>query len=101
MDTRFSITENLKTSKNRYSVEFKKEAARLIIIDGMSGSEASKRLGVSAAQLYKWRDAHLEALAGESDAQGLASPKEMAAELDSLRKELRKAERVNEILKKR
>ena len=101
MDTRFSITENLKTSKNRYSVEFKKEAARLIIIDGMSVSEASKRLGVSAAQLYKWRDAHLEALAGESDAQGLASPKEMAAELDSLRKELRKAERVNEILKKR
>jgi transposase len=101
VDTRFSITENLKTSKNRYSVEFKKEAARLIIIDGMSVSEASKRLGVSAAQLYKWRDAHLEALAGESDAQGLASPKEMAAELDSLRKELRKAERVNEILKKR
>ena len=101
MDTRFSITENQKTSKNRYSVEFKKEAARLIIIDGMSVSEASKKLGVSAAQLYKWRDAHLEALAGESDAQGLASPKEMAAELDSLRKELRKAERVNEILKKR
>jgi len=98
VDTRFSTKENLKMSKKRYSAEFKKEAARLIIIDGMSVSEASRKLGVSAAQLYKWRDAHLEGLAG--DAQGQASPKEMAVELESLRKRLRKAERVNEILKK-
>jgi transposase len=87
-------------SKNRYSTEFKKEAARLIIIDGMSVAEASKKLGVSTAQLYKWRDAHLEGLAGEAGASGQASPMEMASELDSLRKRLRKAERVNEILKK-
>ena len=40
-------------SKKRYSAEFKKEAARLIIIDGMSVSEASRKLGVSTAQLYK------------------------------------------------
>jgi transposase-like protein len=54
-------------SKNRYSAEFKKAAARLIIIGGMSVSEASKKLGVSPAQLYKWRDAHLEGLANEAD----------------------------------
>lgn len=87
-------------SKNRYSAEFKKEAARLIIIDGISVADASRKLGVSTAQLYKWRDAHLEGLSGEAAAGGQASPKEMAAELDSLRKQLRKAERVNEILKK-
>ncbi len=84
-------------SKNRYSAEFKKEAARLIIIEGMSVAETSKKLGVSPAQLYKWRDAHLESLSGEAAESGQASPKEMAAELDSLRKRLRKAERVNEI----
>ena len=87
-------------SKNRYSAEFKKEAARLIIIEGMSVAETSKKLGVSPAQLYKWRDPHLESLSGEAAASGQASPKEMAAEMDSLRKRLRKAERVNEILKK-
>jgi transposase-like protein len=32
-------------SKNRYSAEFKKEAARLIIIGGMSVAETSKKLG--------------------------------------------------------
>ena len=40
-------------SKNRYSTEFKKEAARLIIIEGMSVAETSKKLGVSPAQFYK------------------------------------------------
>jgi transposase-like protein len=40
-------------SKNRYSTEFKKEAAWLIIIEGMSVAETSKKLGVSPAQLYK------------------------------------------------
>ena len=87
-------------SKTRYSEEFKKEAARLIIIDGMSVSEVSKKLGASPAQLYKWRDAHLERLSEGAASTGQADPKEMAAELDSLRKQLRKAERVNEILKK-
>lgn len=86
--------------KPRYSEEFKKEAARLIIIDGMSVADVSKKLGTSPAQLYKWRDAHLDALDGDAAAAGQASPKEMAAELDSLRKQLRKAERINEILKK-
>ena len=87
-------------SKTRYSEEFKREAARLIIIDGLSVSDVSKKLGASPAQLYKWRDAHLEALGGEAASCGQASAKEMAAELDSLRKRLRKAERGNEILKK-
>jgi transposase len=87
-------------SKTRYSEEFKKEAARLIIIDGMSVADVSKKLGASPAQLYKWRDTHLDSLSDGAAAGGQASPKEMAAELDSLRKQLRKAERVNEILKK-
>ena len=87
-------------SKNRYSAEFKKEAARLIIIEGMSVAETSKKLGVSPAQLYKWRDSHLESLSGEAAASGQASPKEMAAEIESLRKQLRRSERINEILKK-
>ena len=87
-------------SRTRYSPEFKKEAARLIIIDGLSVSEVSKKLGASPAQLYKWRDAHLDSFSEGAAAAGQASPKEMAAELDSVRKQLRKAERMNEILKK-
>ena len=87
-------------SKKRYGAEFKKEATRLIIIDGMSVAKSSEKLGVSAAQLYKWRDAHLEAFSGEAAKDAQASPKVLAAELDRVRKELRKAERINEILKK-
>jgi transposase len=60
-------------SKNRYSAEFKKEAARLIIIEGMSVAETSKKLGVRPAQLYKWRDAHMESISGEAAESGQAS----------------------------
>ena len=41
-------------SSQRYSPEFKDEAARQIIDRGYSVVEVSERLGVSAHSLYKW-----------------------------------------------
>ena len=41
----------------KYSVEFKKEAARRLIIDGLSASKVSEKLGVKAELLYRWRQA--------------------------------------------
>lgn len=87
--------------RKRYSVEFKKEAARLLIIDGLSAPEVAQQLGVDTGMLYRWKSEHLtelEASNGPSN-KGL-NPTQMAAEIDRLRKDLAKAERINQILKK-
>lgn len=86
--------------KKRYSAEFKKEAVRLMVLDGLSAPDVSQKLGVSANQLYKWKQTHLSELEKDAQAKSQASPKEMAAEIDRLRKELARSERINEILKK-
>ena len=86
-------------TKKRYSAEFKMEAARMIIVDGLSVKEVSEQLGVAQNLLYKWKQEHIEELEASNPA-GARSPKAMAAELESLRKELAKARRMNEILKK-
>ena len=86
--------------RRRYSVEFKKEAARLLIIDGLSAPEVSEKLGVSTNMLYPWKGKHLKELEGTIDSSSGSSPTEMATEIDRLRKELAKSSRINEILKK-
>ena len=86
--------------RRRYSVEFKKEAARLLIIDGLSAPEVSEKLGVSTNMLYRWKGKHLKELEGAIDTSSGSSPTEMATEIDRLRKELAKSSRINEILKK-
>ena len=39
--------------KRRYSIEFKKEAVKLMILDGLSATEVSTKLGVNTNQLYR------------------------------------------------
>ena len=85
--------------KQRYSTEFKSEAVKMIIIDGVTVKEVSEQLGVPANVLYVWRQKHLEKLEAESP-EGAQSSKAMAAELADLRKQLAKQKRMTEILKK-
>ena len=85
--------------KKRYSTEFKREAARLMIIDGVSAPEVAERLGVNISLLYRWKQEHLEEQDAKAGEPGLGAV-EMAAEIEDLRKRLAKAERINEILKK-
>jgi transposase len=85
--------------KRRYSVEFKKEAVRLMLIEGRPTAELADELGVARNLLYRWKSDHIEELEAEAKP-GEHSPKEMAAEMEELRKKLRKSERMNEILKK-
>jgi len=86
-------------ARRRYTAEFKREAARMIIIDGTPVKQASEQLGVSEGVLYEWRRKHLDELEA-SNPEGSASPKDLAAENERLRKELAKSRRMNEILKK-
>lgn len=100
MDTGVSWKEKPKVKKQRYSIEFKREAARLMIIDGMSAPEVSEKLDVKTRMLYRWRKEHLAQLEGADPGKSGASPAEMASEIEQLRQRLAKAERINQILKK-
>ena len=86
-------------ARRRYTTEFKKEAARMIIIEGTPVREVSEQLGVHPGMLYNWKGQFLEELESQSPS-GSPSPKAMAEELASLRKELAKSRMMNEILKK-
>lgn len=85
--------------KQRYTAEFKQEAVKLILIDGTSVKDVSKQLGVPEGVLYSWRQKHLDELEANAP-EGAQSPKALAKENEQLRKELAKARRMNEILKK-
>ena len=85
-------------SRKRYANEFKKEAVRYLVIEGESVASVSKRLGVSSNQLYKWKSLYLSECSADSKAK--PDLREVVAENDRLRKELRRAERANEFLKK-
>jgi transposase len=85
--------------RRRYTAEFKKEAAKMIIIDGIAVKEVSEQLGVPEGVLYSWKQKYLDELEQKSP-EDAPSPKAMAEELGQLRKELAKQKRMNEILKK-
>jgi len=85
--------------KQRYTAEFKQEAFKMLIIDGVTVKEASQQLVVPEGVLYSWRQKHLDELEANSPV-GAQSPKAMAAEIAELRKQLAKQKRMTEILKK-
>ena len=85
--------------RRKYTTEFKKDAVRMVIIEGQKASEVSAQLGINVNQLHRWKREHLESLeATSSPAQG--SPAEMAEEIQRLRKELAHSVQINETLKK-
>jgi len=72
-----------------------------MILDGLSATEVSTKLGVNPNQLYRWKRLYLDDQQGKVSSEQLSrSAKEMATEIDRLRKELRRSERINQILKK-
>ena len=97
---RFSWKENRKVKRRRHSREFKKEAVRYMVMEGESAPSVAERLGINTNLLYRWKGEFLEELGGGPKENSQLSPKEMAAEIDQLRKRLRHSEQINEILKK-
>lgn len=86
--------------RKRHSAEFKREAARLMIMDGQSAPVVASQLGVNPSLLYRWKREHLAELEQSGPGRAGASPTQMAAEIEALRQRLAKAERINQILKK-
>ena len=83
--------------KRVFSEEFKVHSVRLVTVEGYSIAAAAKSVGVGEQSLRKWpaRLAPPPVPCGED-----ASVKELRAEVDRLRRELRRAEMEREILKK-
>jgi transposase len=100
MDERFSWKENQNVKRRKHSLEFKKEAVRYLVLEGESAGSVSERLGINPNLLYRWKGQFLEERKGGPPENGRMSPREMAAEIDQLRQQLRRSERINEILKK-
>ena len=84
-------------SRKSYSKEFKESAVRLMVMDGMSASQVSQKLDVSEGSLYKWKQQQVGAM--KVSATGL-DPQALVSENEQLRKQLQRAEKINEILKK-
>ena len=82
--------------KRVFSEEFKVNSVRLVTVEGYSIAAAAKSVGVGEQSLRKWhaRLAPPPVPCGED-----ASVKELRAEVDRLRCELRRAEMEREILK--
>lgn len=84
-------------SRKSYSKEFKESSVRLMVLDGMSASAVSQKLGVGEGLLYKWKQQQVGAM--KACATGL-DPQALVSENEQLRQQLQRSEKINEILKK-
>lgn len=82
--------------RSRYSKEFKRQAAELVVKQGYSQAEAARRLGVSGNSLSGW----IQALRQSGDLDEGDQAKQHAEECRTLRDENRRLRMENEILKK-
>ena len=83
-------------TRRRFTSEFKNEAVKLAEESGRPLQAVAADLGVHANQLRMWRNEQLAA----GSAEALARQKAEAAELARLRREVRRLEQENEILKR-
>jgi transposase len=92
--------EKGRRKRRRYTQEFKDDAVRLVL-EGTPIGDLADKLGVERSCLGRWRARYLGRL--ERSDQGGAeamSPKELVAEIERLRKQLKTSELHREILKK-
>ena len=83
-------------TRRRFTAGFKTEAVRLLEESGRPLQAVAEELGVHANQLRGWRNEHLAA----GSAEALARQKAEAAELARLRRENKRLEQENEILRR-
>ncbi len=83
-------------TRRRFTPEFKAEAVKLLEEGGRPLQAVAEELGIHANQLRTWRNERLAA----GSAEALARQRAEAAELARLRRENRRLEQENEILKR-
>ncbi|HEX6012256.1 MAG TPA: transposase [Geminicoccaceae bacterium] len=83
-------------TRRRFTNEFKAEAVRLLEESGRPAQAVAEELGVHVNQLRTWRNERLAA----GSAAALARQQAEAAELARLRREVKRLEQENEILRR-
>ena len=83
-------------ARRRFTAEFKARSVERLLEGGRGLSEVATELGLSPGQLGSWRNEHLAA----GSAEVLAARKAEQAELQRLRREIKRLEEEVEILKK-
>jgi transposase len=84
-----------KRTRRRFPPEFKAQAVKRVL-DGRNLSEVATELGLSTGQLSTWRTEHLAA----GSAEALAQRKAEEAEMQRLKRENKRLEEENQILRK-
>lgn len=87
------------TDRKTYTKEFKLEAVRLLEDGEVNGSELARQLGIRRNLLYKWQ-VELKDKGREGAFKGSGRPKSQNNELEQLRRENRRLQEENDILKK-
>ncbi len=85
-----------KRTRRRFTAEFKAEAVKRLLEGGRGLSEVAAELGLSPGQLSSWRNEHLAAGSAET----LVLRKAEEAEMLRLKRENKRLEEENLILKK-
>ncbi len=84
--------------KKTYSKEFKVQACKLVIEEGIKPTVVAEKFAIHPVMLYRWVDEYREN--GEEAFVGKGHTKPADAELKKLRKENERLKMENEILKK-
>jgi transposase len=84
-----------KRIRRRFTPEFKAQAIKRVL-DGRSLSEVASELGLSTGQISTWRTEHLAA----GSAEALVQRKAEEAEMQRLRRDNKRLEEENQILRK-
>jgi transposase-like protein len=82
--------------RRRFTAEYKAEAVKRLEESGQALQQVADELGVHASQLRTWRNEQRAA----GSAAALARPKAEAAEPVRLRREVKRLEQENEVLKR-
>ena len=82
-------------TRRRFTAAFKAQAVKRVL-DGRSLSDVATELGLSTGQLSTWRAEHLAA----GSAEALAERKAEEAEMQRLRRDNKRLEEENQILRK-
>ena len=82
--------------QKRYSKEFRRQAAELVVCQGYSQAETARRLGVSSNSIANW----IRELRKSGELREDEETRSLAAEQKALREENRQLRLDNEILKK-
>lgn len=90
----------MKNKNKKHSDEFKLEAVKMITVGGRKVSEVSQDLGITAGQLYDWRQKHLASLDSAAGTIEGKTGTELYEELQTVRKELSYVTQQRDILKK-